>query len=475
MKTCHATPLLAKDSAVARLLEFVEERRSVADVPEDLESFEKHLHEMCCDVEREILGDELAKFDLNVPVVVVGGVAHRQVLRCEETYFGGAGSIRVMRSLYSDRSNGERSICPLELRAGLVEGRWTPLAAKQACWVTAHLTPGEGETLFQKLGSMTPSKSSLDRLPKQVSARWEAERLQFEEAIRAAESVPKEAVSMAVSLDGVMVSMRHGERQSKRERAAASGKQTKGPAGYKETGCGTLSFYDVDGERLETRRMARMPEHKKATLKQMLLDEVNAALARRPDLDLVKLADGAEDNWTFLAGEQLPEGIEVLDFFHASEHLNAALIAAYGETNPKRRSQFKKLRTILRDEDDGVGKVIRALVHLRDSRPRRRKKIATELRYFRKNRRRMRYAEVAAQDLPIGSGVVEAACKTLATQRLKRSGMRWCHDGGQAILTLRAAAQSDRFDRSWELLAATYKADIELPDNVVALSSRRVV
>ena len=74
-----------------------------------------------------------------------------------------------------------------------------------------------------------------------------------------------------------------------------------------------------------------------------------------------------------------------------------------------------------------------------------------------------------AQNLPIGSGVVEAVCQTLATQRLKRSGMRWRHAGGQAILTLRALAQSDRFDRAWQMLGATYKREVALPDNVIAL------
>ncbi len=59
-----------------------------------------------------------------------------------------------------------RHICPLELRAGIIEGAWTPLAAKQATWVVAHLTPKEGEELFDLLGNMTPSKSTLDRLPK---------------------------------------------------------------------------------------------------------------------------------------------------------------------------------------------------------------------------------------------------------------------------------------------------------------------
>ena len=60
-------------------------------------------------------------------------------------------------------------MCPLELRAGIIEGAWTPLAAKQATWVVAHLTPKEGEELFDLLGNMTPSKSTLDRLPKALS------------------------------------------------------------------------------------------------------------------------------------------------------------------------------------------------------------------------------------------------------------------------------------------------------------------
>jgi len=79
----------------------------------------------------------------------------------------------------------------------------------------------------------------------------------------------------------------------------------------------------------------------------------------------------------------------------------------------------------------------------------------------------MDYAGAALRGLPIGSGVVEAACKTLATQRLKRSGMRWRQDGGQAILTLRGWVQSHRFKHAWQLLSATYRADIALPDNVV--------
>jgi hypothetical protein len=180
------------------------------------------------------------------------------------------------------------------------------------------------------------------------------------------------------------------------------------------------------------------------------------------------MADGAQDNWTFLSEELDIPGHEVVDFCHAAEHLNNALNAAYGETHQKKGSQYEKLKTILRDELDGVDRVIRALVYLRDKYPRR-KKISSELGYFRRNRHRMSYAEMKDQNLPIGTGVTEAACKTLATQRMKRSGMRWRHAGGQAILTFRSAVQSDRFERFWNILASTYKAESFLPGNVIPL------
>ena len=85
----------------------------------------------------------------------------------------------------------------------------------------------------------------------------------------------------------------------------------------------------------------------------------------------------------------------------------------------------------------------------------------------------MRYHDLCARFLPIGSGVVEAACKTLVSQRLKRSGMRWRVPGGQAILTFRALCQSERFERAWPLLVETYKQTVTLPRKVIALRKCR--
>ena len=323
---------LDSEEALARIRRFLEDQRMRAgDKPGSFADFEKGLHAKIMDLEREMLAEEMARADVDEGAVVVDGITYRRVVRCEETYFTAAGPVRVERTLYKDRSDeAGRAISPMELRLGVVEGRWTPLAAQQAMWVVAQLTPQRAEELFARIGNMTPSKSSLDRLPKALSARWEEERLQFEKALRAGDVIPQHTATLAVSLDGVLAPMKDGDAPEKRQKTAEEGRLTRGPAGYREVGCGTLSFCDAEGDMIAAVRMARMPETKKATLKRTLFADVTVALAQRPNLRLVKLADGAADNWTFLA-KQMPEGVEILDFFHAAEHLNGALGSVYGD------------------------------------------------------------------------------------------------------------------------------------------------
>ena len=471
MQALQNHDLLSSDThAMDQLQDFLRQRREAHEPVEALEAFEQELHRLFVAAEREALGQELSRFDLDVPTIEVDGERYHRVLRCATTYTCAVGPVRVARSLYR-RPHSGHALCPLELRAGIIEGSWTPWAAKQATWVVAHLTPKEGEELFDLLGNMMPSKSTLDRLPKALNVHWEAHRPHFEATLRQQEAMPDEAVALAVSLDGVMAPMKDGQRQAKRQQARAKGQSPSGPAGYQEVGCATVSYYDRHGERLCTRRMARMPEGNKATLKSQLTAEVMGALIRRPDLRVVKVADGAPDNWSYLA-ETLPVGEEVLDFYHAATHLSDALGAAYGEGTPQSQERMETLSAVLRDAPDGVDTVIEALCRLRTRYPRR-QAIHKALAYFREHRHRMRYGALRAQHLPIGSGVVEAACKTLVSQRLKRSGMRWRMAGGQAILTFRALCQSERFERAWPLLSETYKRSVALPQKVIAFSKRR--
>ena len=153
MRVSHEqTAPVTPEKAFDRLQAFIAERRSSKEPCGDMECFERELHEYVVAVEREGLAEELARLDVDLPAVTIEGEVYRQVVRCEETYTSAAGSVRVMRSLYRRLGEGERTLCPLELRAGIVEGRWTPLAARQAAFVVAHLTPQEGEDLFREWG-----------------------------------------------------------------------------------------------------------------------------------------------------------------------------------------------------------------------------------------------------------------------------------------------------------------------------------
>lgn len=457
-------------SALDRLIRVVKERKTKP-FAGDFNQFERELGERLREVGREVLQDELAKADIDREAVLIEGSEHRRVLRGTETYMTTMGPVTVERTLYKDRTDpGARSVAALEARLGILGGFWTPEAGKQAAWVVSQMTPALAEELFVRVGNMEPSTSSLGRLPTELHGAWEDNRKAFEAELRAVTVIPEGTASIAVSLDGVLVPMRDGGAVQTRERAAEEGFNSKGPAGYREASCGTISFCDSDGDLISAIRIARMPEFKKRTLKASLLLELQSIWEQQPDLPVVKLADAAKDNWEFLDRE-VPVGDDLVDFYHATEHLNAGLAAAYGDGTREARFRFEELKEILRDDEGGVDRVIAALRYLRDKHPRR-KVLERELKFFRRNRKRMRYWEFVEKGLPIGSGVVEAACKTVVAQRMKQSGMRWGHDGGQAVLTTRGWSQSGRFDQAWALLAATYQVQVTILDNVIPFRRR---
>ncbi len=98
-----------------------------------------------------------------------------------------------------------------------------------------------------------------------------------------------------------MAPMKDGQREARREQSQQKGTPTRGATGYREVGCGCVSHYDDNGESLRTVRHARMPEPKKQTLKRQRVAEVENTFSQQPNLRRVKVADGALDNWDFLA------------------------------------------------------------------------------------------------------------------------------------------------------------------------------
>lgn len=425
---------------------------------DDFSDVEKRIHKMVMDVEKEVLETCLSKYDIDAPAVSIDGELYTKVVRCEQDYQSAAGVLRVERSLYR-KDREEISICPLELTSGVIEGYWTPAAARQAIWAVSHMTPQESEELFKEIANMEPSKSSLDRLPKKLGELWETTFVENQAIVRLDENIPQEAVTVAVCLDGVMIPM-----------SKVAGTESTGKAQYKEASCGTISLYDKEGERLSTVQIGRMPEHKKTTLKEQLKAEIENLMQNKPSLQLVKLADGAKDNWAFLESE-FSNGTSLLDFWHMSEHVKDAFDAAYPNEPSKSKGQFEKYKTILKEDEMGVEKLIRCLLNLHNKSPKN-SIIKNTLSYIRNNKKRMYYAAALKMNLPIGSGVVEACCKTLITQRMKRSGMRWQEKGGQSIISFRSLIKSNRFDKAWEIISLKYKGIVEMPENVMILPLR---
>ena len=147
---------------------------------------------------------------------------------------------------------------------------------------------------------------------------------------------------------------------------------------------------------------------------------------------------------------------QCLDFFHATEYLAEVAYAAFpGKTDKPKREVWLQERCKQLKHEVGAIDAIMAEMELFAKRKKLSKGIQENLSaaqtYFANNRHRMNYSDHLAQNLPIGSGVTEAACKTLVKQRLCCSGMRWKAQGAKVILSLRALIQTKgRWQQFWD-------------------------
>jgi hypothetical protein len=166
----------------------------------------------------------------------------------------------------------------------------------------------------------------------------------------------------------------------------------------------------------------------------------------RSEKTVVCIMDGETKLWE-KQREMFPEAVGVLDLFHAMEHLWPCVYRFEAENTREAARLFEKqLRAIL---EGRIGRVIGALRQMAKKRKLKKselEKLERHLGYFENNRDHMRYDEYLAQGYPIGSGVVEGACRHLVKDRMECTGMRWCVDGAQAIQDLRAVYLNDDWD-----------------------------
>ena len=207
-------------------------------------------------------------------------------------------------------------------------------------------------------------------------------------------------------------------------------------------------------KRLVSRYAARMPQERAPTLKAKFERELQQAESRLGD-DVVRIAlcDGARGLWTYFDDHPQYDGYEKLvDYHHTTEHLSRAAEALFGKGSRKAQDWYDKYCAKLKGEDGGGRRVLRSLDYYERTAKlskSRRKALATERTFFTRNEHRMDYARFRRNGWPIGSGPIEAACKSVVKTRLCRSGMRWSRFGGQHILSLRTYVKSNRWDAMW--------------------------
>jgi hypothetical protein len=161
----------------------------------------------------------------------------------------------------------------------------------------------------------------------------------------------------------------------------------------------------------------------------------------------VVLGDGAEWIWN-LAQQHFPGAVQIVDLFHARQHLWELVRKLYPNDQ---REQKRWIRVQQNRLDKGkIERLVLALRSIDTTNPEVAEKLRTEVEYFQTNAERMRYPEFRKQHLFVGSGVIEAGCKTVIGSRLKRSGMFWTVRGANAILTLRCCHLNGRFEDYWE-------------------------
>jgi hypothetical protein len=378
----------------------------------------------CCVTE-----EALKRFDTDGSPIRVGALK-LTARRCDaKAYQTPYGVVEVERHVYQT-SRGGRIYCPLEQQARIVRGA-TPLFASQISHKYAQLNARAVQTDLEHNHGRAVATSYIQHVAEWVGNIAAAKEEDW------AYDLPQLTGGIAtvtVSLDGAMIPMADSD-------------------GWREAMVGTLSFYDHDGERQHTIYLAAAPEYGKHAFTERLAREIARAKQHYPEARWIGIADGAASNWTFL--EQHTER-QLIDFFHATEYIAKLAQARF----PQRKTEDQRAAwqhahcNRLKRDPSVLDTLVAEAAQLS-----RRTSLSQKARddaysawtYFNNHRHQMAYPGFLAENLPIGSGVTEAACKSLVKQRLCASGMRWNTKGAKIVLSLRALTHTaGRWTQFWQ-------------------------
>src|SRR5512144_384913 len=355
--------------------------------------------------------------------------------RCVGTLFG---VITLRRFLYQPIDGLERSIFPLESRLGVEARRATPALAERVAALASDSTQGE----------------TLQRLRREHAVNWSASTLRAVlEAVRVGVVPQGQAAYAAKAL--AWLEQAHASRGA-RKPVLAVGRDglflpIRGQAAYREAATATLSVYDRRGRRLGTLDLGRMPEPWQETMSDQLTALIREVLRRwsGPVPRLAYVTDAGYHSTTYsrrvLKRMTHPCRVHerlhwewVVDYYHAAGYVYKLSTALF-RTPDQARAWARKMCRWLKTKPGAVNRILHSAAAIRSRWviPRTGKAYREAYGYLRDRIPHLDYSRYRRLHLPIGSGVTEAACKTVFTQRLKRSGMTWSLEGGQRIVDLR--------------------------------------
>jgi hypothetical protein len=413
----------------------------------------------------------IERYDVSEPSLDVNGQTIRFKGRFAKEFLTRFGPIDIQRGLYQADRGGSAYV-PLDVFWEM-QGHYAVVDVREAiCFAMAHMTADETAQLFDMCSLFKPSSQAVKNVVKKVQRDVEPHLEQLDQAVRDQIEPSSETKVFVVSMDGVNVLLREpGSRQRRPSERPGTELDTKKESTYKNAMVGTISLYGdvVDPqknpcpERLATFSTARMPEERAVTFKEQFDTQV-ADMENKiaPEVTKVILCDAHPVLWNYIDQHDRFDGYEKLvDFYHTEEHLSKAAEALFGKKSDKARQWYTTYGAKLLEQEDGALSVIRSMMYYRNTlrlSKNRQDKLSKEQTFFRRNKYRMTYADFRCRGLPIGSGPVEAACKSLVKTRLCRSGMRWSREGGQRILNLRCYAKSGLWNEFWNTYMSLKRA-----------------
>lgn len=344
-------------------------------------------------------------------------------------------------------------IIPKDRELDIVDTGFSPGVRRMMGQVGGKEAFDDGRKDLELLAGLAVTTKAVERVAEAVGEQIEQQNQREQKQILLGKVLPflgKATIpNLYVAIDGSGVPV------VARETEGRQGKDETGKAKTREAKLGcvfTQTMVDEEGYAVrdeESTSYVGAIETAECFGSRIYAEAVRRGLTRAQKVSI--LGDGAKWIWG-IAEEHFPGAIEIVDLYHAREHLAKVAKLVYGVKARKSQEWISARRDEL--DDGNVEAVIAAMSRprLRDNRAQ--KAVQTEIEYFRGNAQRMRYAEFRSQGLFVGSGVVEAGCKTIFGQRLKLSGMHWTVRGANAIIALRCCQLSARWEEFWESRAS---------------------